>query len=72
MDAINKAIAIVGSQAGLASHLDVTKSAVNQCANGVRPIPAEWCPKIERATKGEVRCEELRPDVDWAVLRKTA
>jgi len=29
-------------------------------------------PAIERATKGAVRCEELRPDVDWAYLRGTA
>jgi DNA-binding transcriptional regulator YdaS (Cro superfamily) len=32
--------------------------------------PAEYCPAIERATCGAVRCEELRPDIDWAVLRK--
>jgi DNA-binding transcriptional regulator YdaS (Cro superfamily) len=27
---------------------------------------------IERETKGEVRCEDLRPDVDWQFLRNTA
>lgn len=32
-------------------------------------VPAERCPAIERATNGQVRCEDLRPDVDWAVLR---
>lgn len=26
---------------------------------------------IERETKGKVRCEELRPDVDWEFLRGT-
>lgn len=26
---------------------------------------------IERETKGKVRCEELRPDVDWAFVRGT-
>ncbi len=31
-------------------------------------VPAEHCPAIERATG--VRCEELRPDVAWSVLRK--
>jgi DNA-binding transcriptional regulator YdaS (Cro superfamily) len=30
-------------------------------------IPAEACPDIERLTG--VRCEELRPDVAWGVLR---
>ena len=33
-------------------------------------VPAEYCPDIEALTG--VRCEELRPDVNWAVLRKTA
>ena len=32
-------------------------------------VPAEHCPAIERATGGKVRCEDLRPDVDWSVLR---
>jgi len=27
------------------------------------------CINIERETFGAVRCEDLRPDVDWAVLR---
>jgi DNA-binding transcriptional regulator YdaS (Cro superfamily) len=34
-------------------------------------VPAEYCPRIERATHGAVRCEDLRPDVDWAYLRAT-
>ena len=42
---------------------------VSQWCNGVCLIPAERCPEIERVTGGAVRCEELRPDVDWAVLR---
>ena len=31
-------------------------------------VPAEHCPAIEGHTG--VRCEELRPDVNWSVLRK--
>jgi DNA-binding transcriptional regulator YdaS (Cro superfamily) len=27
---------------------------------------------IERESKGKVRCEDLRPDVDWQFLRNTA
>ncbi|MCV5533321.1 toxin YdaS, partial [Escherichia coli] len=34
--------------------------------------PAERCPAIERATRGEVLCEELRPDIDWSYLRRSA
>lgn len=36
-----------------------------------RKVPAEWCPVIEEATKRKIRCEDLRPDIDWAVLRCT-
>lgn len=35
-------------------------------------VPAEYCPLIERATDGLVRCEDLRPDVAWDVLRMQA
>jgi transcriptional regulator with XRE-family HTH domain len=57
------------SQTALAKALGVTQGAVWQWANGRRPIPADRCPAIERATAGAVTCEELRPDVDWSVLR---
>lgn len=33
-------------------------------------VPAERCPQIEAATNGLVRCEDLRPDVRWDVLRQ--
>lgn len=29
------------------------------------------CIAIERESAGAVRCEDLRPDVDWAYLRAT-
>ena len=35
-------------------------------------VPAEHSPAIERATNGAVRCEDIRPDVDWAVLRNSS
>lgn len=58
------------TQMGLAAKLGMKNSVlVNQWANGVRQVPAERCPAIERATGGAVRCEELRPDVEWGVLR---
>lgn len=69
---IKKAVEAVGNIATLARHLHVTPPTVHQWISGVRPIPAERCPQIERATGGAVRCEDLRPDVDWAVLRSSA
>lgn len=72
MNAIQSACDAVGGQAELARTLNVSPSAIQQWRNGVRPIPAERCPLIERATGGVVRCEDLRPDVAWDVLRMQA
>ncbi|MCB0252548.1 MAG: helix-turn-helix domain-containing protein [Anaerolineae bacterium] len=58
-----------GAAAKLARILDVSPVLISQWANGVRRVPAERCPDIERATGGVVRCEDLRPDIDWSVLR---
>lgn len=69
--AIEKACALVGGQAALARLLGVTPAAVNQWTKGLRPVPAERCPSIERLTSGAVRCEQICPDVDWAFLRGT-
>lgn len=35
-------------------------------------VPAEYCPLIERETGGQVRCEDLRDDIAWGVLREQA
>lgn len=68
---IKTAIKIVGSQKDLADEIGVSAKTVWAWINR-DSIPAEHCPAIERATKGAVRCEDLRPDVDWAYLRNTA
>jgi DNA-binding transcriptional regulator YdaS (Cro superfamily) len=45
---------------GLKSHAVIHQWRLNR-------VPAEHCPSVEGATG--VRCEELRPDVNWGVLR---
>jgi DNA-binding transcriptional regulator YdaS (Cro superfamily) len=73
MSPLESAISICGSQAALASALQIKQQHVWNWLN--RPgakVPAEYCPAIERATAGKVRCEELRPDVAWDVLRMQA
>ena len=70
MNALQRAIDHLGSQSALAAALGVVPQVVhNWRMRG--SVPAERCPAIERATDGAVRCEELRPDVDWAYLRNT-
>ena len=66
---VDRAAEIVGTQALLATALGVSKSAVGQWKEEGRRVPAEHCPVIERLTGGAVRCEELRPDIEWHVLR---
>ena len=73
-DVVKKAVSLVGGGTQLAIKLGVTPGAVTQwCLPSdnrfYRQIPAERCPQIEQATDGLVRCEELRPDVAWGVLR---
>jgi len=67
---VDVAAEIMGSQVALASALGVTKAAVSQWKDEGRRVPAEHCPAIERLTGGKVRCEDLRPDVPWDVLRE--
>jgi DNA-binding transcriptional regulator YdaS (Cro superfamily) len=66
---IERAANLVGSKAALARALGVTKAAVGQWMDPGRTVPAQHCPAIERLTNRAVLCEELRPDIEWAVLR---
>lgn len=69
MSKINLAIEILGGPSKTAQILGVTPQAVCFWRDGKRQLAAEYCPVIERATEGAVRCEDLRPDVDWEYLR---
>lgn len=62
---------MLGGPSETARQLGVTPQAVCFWRDGKRQLAAEYCPAIERATKGAVTCEELRPEVDWAYLRKS-
>jgi DNA-binding transcriptional regulator YdaS (Cro superfamily) len=70
-------LAFGGVASRLAKHFDVSDQTVVWWRKGERdgrPVrfPAELCPSCERLTSGRVRCEELRPDVAWDVLRLQA
>ncbi|WP_169295683.1 helix-turn-helix domain-containing protein [Advenella sp. EE-W14] len=58
-----------GIRAKLAKDISVPQILISQWALKRRQVPAERCPDIEQATNGQVTCEELRPDVNWSVLR---
>lgn len=74
-EALKRAAEVLGGQAAIAVLAGYKhRQAIWPYFNTERVIPAELCPAIERATTeagSPVRCEELRPDVDWSVLRGT-
>lgn len=53
-----------GAQRALAARLNIPPVLISQWANSRRPVPAERCVEIERATGGVVTRKDLRPD-DW-------
>jgi DNA-binding transcriptional regulator YdaS (Cro superfamily) len=61
-----------GAQAQLSKAMGIPAPMLSGWASGARRVPAEKCPTIEQATNGSVRCEDLRPDVAWDVLRMQA
>lgn len=69
MKALDEAITGAGGVGALAGRIRVAASAPSMWKSRGR-VPAEHCPAIERETG--VRCERLRPDVAWDVLRMQA
>ena len=57
-----------GVRALIMAALNVSQQVISNWKT--RDVPAEHCPAIEFATSGQVRCEDLRPDIAWDVLRK--
>jgi DNA-binding transcriptional regulator YdaS (Cro superfamily) len=70
VQAVKRACSLVGGQAPLASAVGVTVANVSHWATGYRRVPAERAIAVERVTSGQVRVEELRPDIDWSVVRR--
>lgn len=60
---------VPGGQLFIARLFGISVQAVSKWVK--KQVPAERCPEIEKATNGAVTCEDLRPDVDWAYLRRS-
>ena len=67
--ALERAISKAGGMTALARLLNLSGHQVVYQWR-LNQVPAERCPDIEALT-GE-RCEDLRPDVNWSVIRGTA
>ena len=68
--AIEKAISGIGSQQILAKQCGVSQQTVSLWLNGGK-MDVKYIPAIIKATEGKVRAEDLRPDVDWVVIRNS-
>jgi len=55
----------------LAMRCQTTAGQLKQIAYGNRRANAGLAINLERETEGQVTCEELRPDIDWAYLRQS-
>jgi DNA-binding transcriptional regulator YdaS (Cro superfamily) len=66
---IRQLVDLLGGARTAAEGLGVSQALVYFCLSGERRFPIDKCPVAERLTNGAIRCEDLRPDVEWAVLR---
>lgn len=69
MTAIKRVIKEAGGLRAVSNYFGISLRAVSKWSAG--NVPVERCPDLEQLTKGKVTCEELRPDVNWAILRNS-
>ncbi len=62
---IKKAIKLFGSQKKLAIKIGANQSTISRMLqmSNKKPLSAEWAIKIEKATNGRVRREQLSPHI---------
>lgn len=66
MNAVEKAVEIIGTRAKLARACSQPPQAVTRWLRSGR-VPARRALAIEAATGGKVTCQDLRPDVEWLI-----
>ncbi|TFF00758.1 helix-turn-helix domain-containing protein [Histophilus somni] len=66
---IKKTINLVGTQTKLAKLCGVSQPSISIWLKGGK-MDVKYIPHIIKATQGEVTPEDLRPDVDWEVIRQ--
>lgn len=72
IEALTRAVKKFPTQLDFAKAIGVPQSRVSEVLRGQgRGIPAEWCPKIESVTDGDVTRAQLRPDL-WPEREEAA
>ena len=70
MSGISTAIIICKGQSALARACGVSQAAVGKWLDGAK-MDVAHVSSIVKATNGEVKPQELRPDVDWETIKKS-
>ena len=60
---IRRAVALAGSQSALADQIGLSQQGISWLLNEAPKVSAEIALAIHRATGGQVRKEDLRPDI---------
>lgn len=58
-------------QVAFATRCETTVGYLRKVISTGQQLGEGLCIAIDRESGGSVRCEDLRPDVDWAYLRKS-
>lgn len=58
-------------QIAFAERCDTSVGYMRKAVSAKQQLGGTLCINIERESKGLVRCEDLRPDADWAFIRNT-
>jgi DNA-binding transcriptional regulator YdaS (Cro superfamily) len=67
MSTFSEIVKRLGGVSAVANLLDERPQTVSNWRT--RGVPAERAIQLEAKTNGIARCEEMRPDIDWSVLR---
>lgn len=59
-----------GERASFATRCGTSEGYLRKAVSIKQKIGESLCINIDRESKGRIRCEALRPDVDWAYVRK--
>lgn len=62
----------LGERVAFAQRCETTYPHLRNVAYGQKTCGESLAINVDRESFGAVRCEDLRPDVDWAYLRSTA
>lgn len=65
IEAIERAIAYFGNQSRMSKACGVKQTLISDALLGRKNFGPETCLKVARATSGQVKARELRPDIDW-------